>query len=111
MKWTVVYAPRCLGGIGYPSFEYLRDSKLITHFLRQLEWGGKVATDIKVVFSHLQLQPGFVALLMEETTLPAPQLKKSWLFSMRERLNDLGGCVVIKDQWAVGPVPPAPVGK
>ena len=55
MKRTVVYAPRCLGGIRYPSFEYLQDSKSTTHFLCQLEWGGKVVTDIRVVFSQLQL--------------------------------------------------------
>ena len=37
MKQTVVYAPCCLGGIGYPSFEYLQDYKSTTHFLCQLE--------------------------------------------------------------------------
>ena len=33
MKKTVIYAPECLGGIGYPSFEYLQDSKSTMHFL------------------------------------------------------------------------------
>ena len=37
---------------------------------------------------------------MEETSLPVPHLEKGWLSSMRKRLNDLGGCVMIKDQWA-----------
>ena len=53
IKRTVIYAPRCLGGTGYPSFEYLQDARSTTYFLRQLEWGGEVATDIKIVLSQL----------------------------------------------------------
>ena len=56
MKRTVVYSPRCLDGVRYPSFEYMQDSKSITHFLRQLESRGGVATDIKIILSQLQLQ-------------------------------------------------------
>ena len=89
MKWTVVYAPGCLGGIEYPSCEFLQDSKSSTHFLCQLEWGDEVATDIRVVLLQLQLQSGFVAPLMGETSLPAPHLEKGWLSFMRKRLNDL----------------------
>ena len=70
------------------------------HFLCQLEWGGEVADGIRIVLSQLQLQSGFVALLTEETSLPAPHLEKGWLSAMRERLNDLWGCVVIKYPWA-----------
>ena len=36
---------------------------------------------------------------MEGTFLPVPRLEKSWLSSMRKRLNDLGGCMMIKYQW------------
>ena len=98
MKKTVIYAPRCLGGIGYPSFKYLQDSRSTTHFLRQLEWGGEVATNIRIVLSQFQLQSGFVTPLMEDASLPAPHLEQGWISHIRERLGDLGGCVVIKDQ-------------
>ena len=37
MKRTVVYYPRSLGGIDYPSFEFEQGSKSVQHFLCQLE--------------------------------------------------------------------------
>ena len=37
---------------------------------------------------------------MEDASLPAPHLEQGWLSHIHERLCDLGGCVVIKDQWA-----------
>ena len=55
MKRTVVYAPRCLGGIGYPSLSYQQDYKSIDHFIRQLEWDKEVGTDIRTVLTQLQL--------------------------------------------------------
>ena len=97
---AIIYSPRQLGGIGYPSIENEQDKNLIYHFIHQLEWDKEVGQDIRIVLSQLQLQSGFVSPLMEDPDLIAPHLKQGWLSFLRERMARLNGSIALQDQWA-----------
>ena len=68
MKRAVIYAPLELGGIGYPSIETIQDQQSIGHFVRHLQWGKEIATDLKIALSHAQLQSGMVTPILDDTS-------------------------------------------
>jgi hypothetical protein len=65
----ILHAPEEFGGISFPSMEIIQDQKGISLFLRQLQWNQEVATDLRIVLSHAQMDSGFVTPLMESTTV------------------------------------------
>ena len=110
MKRIAVYAPVELGGINYPSIESIQDQKGISLFVRELQAGKEIATDLKILLSLAQLESGFVQPILEETSLQAPYLEPGIISHLRYRLNELDGRISVEGAWQpelqrVGDVP------
>ena len=99
MPRAVVYAPLELGGIGYPSIETIQDHQSIGHFVRHLQWGKKIATDLRIALSHAQLQSGMVTPILDDTTANISYLKPGQIKHIRERLAHLNGSTWIEKVW------------
>jgi ribonuclease HI len=99
MKRAVIYAPLELGGIGYPSIETIQDQQSIGHFVRHLQWGKEIATDLKIALSHAQLQSGMVTPILDDTTANIPYLEPGQIKHIRERLTHLKGSIWIEKVW------------
>ena len=94
-----VYAPVNLGGIGYPCLESIQDYKGIQLFLRQLQWDQELSTDIRIVLSIAQLEPGYVTPILEDTTSKILHIEVGLIQHLRDRLGVMNGKILIEENW------------
>ena len=99
MKRAIVYAPLELGGIGYPYIGTVQDQKGIGHFVKHLQWGHELGTELRALISHAQVYSGMVHPIMENTSLHLPYLEEGMISHLRERLNALNGGIWIENIW------------
>jgi hypothetical protein len=64
-----------------------------------LQWNQEIATDLRIVLSHAQMDSGFVTPLME-STITASFIEEGHIRHLHERLVDLRGSIAIKNQWS-----------
>ena len=55
MKQAVVYVPLDLGGIGYPYISTIQDQKGISHFVKHLQWGQEIGTELRASEDQVRL--------------------------------------------------------
>jgi len=99
MKRAVVYAPLELGGIGYPYIGTIQDQKGIGHFVKHLQWGQEIGTEMRALLSHAQVSSGLVTPLMEDTSLHLTYLEEGMISHLRDRLRELKGGIWIENLW------------
>ena len=99
MKRIAVYAPLELGGVNFPSIETIQDQKGISLFVRQLQSGKEIASELKILLSVAQLESGFISPILEETALRAPYLEPGIITHLRMRLDDLDGQIAVEGAW------------
>ena len=96
---AVVYGPMKLGGLNYPQFKTLQTAKSITYLLKQMQWNGDMAADIRVNLVMTQLMSGMEEPILEQTGQTIDYLPESWVLTIRQRLKALKAKVWIKKIW------------
>ncbi|KAL7550562.1 hypothetical protein ACHAWF_015354 [Thalassiosira exigua] len=96
---AVVYGPRELGGIGYPYIGTIQDKRGIAHFVRQIQWGKELATELRILTSHAQLCSGIMQPILEQPQQDLPHLEEGYIAHIHKRLKDLGGGIWIENAW------------
>ena len=99
MPRAVVYGPKELGGMGYPYMGTIQDKRGIAHFVRQIQWGRELATELRVLTSHAQLCSGLTTPILECPDRALPHLEDGYIAHLHERLLDLGGGIWIENAW------------
>jgi hypothetical protein len=99
MKRIAVYAPLELGGANFPSIESLQDQMGIDHFVRSVQWGKELATDIRIVLSRVQLYSGLCTPFLEDCSIKLRHMEDGWILHLRQRLAHLNGSIWVEEAW------------
>jgi hypothetical protein len=99
MKRIAMYAPLELGGANFPSIESLQDQMGIDHFVRSVQWGKELATDIRIVLSRVQLYSGLCTPFLEDCSIKLRHMEDGWLLHLRQRLAHLNGSIWVEEAW------------
>eukprot|EP01082_Thalassiosira_pseudonana_P000144 g43.t1 g43 contig1:96394-97323(+) len=82
MKRIAVYAPLELGGANVPSIESIHDQMGIQHFVRSVQWGKELASDIRIVLSRAQLYSGVCTPFLEDCKTTLRHMEEGWLLHL-----------------------------
>ena len=97
---AVVYGPKEYGGIEYPYIGTIQSKRGIAFFVKQIQWGEELGTDLRITLSQAQLQSGLTEHILEK---PCDNLniilEKGQIQHIHDRLNDLGGGIWIENAW------------
>jgi hypothetical protein len=99
MKRIAVYAPLELGGANVPSIESIHDQMGIQYFVRSVQWGKELATDIRIVLSRAQLYSGICTPFLEDCRTNLRHMEEGWLLHLQRRLSALNGSIWVENPW------------
>jgi hypothetical protein len=71
----------------------------IEHFVRSVQWGKELATDIRIVLSQVQLYSSLCTLFLEDCSTKLRHIEYGWLLHLWQRLTHLNGSIWVEGAW------------
>ena len=99
MTKAVLYGPLSRGGLNYPQFKTIQETRSITYTIKQLLWNKEISKDIRISIETTQLMSGIEQPIMENVETPVSYMDETWILTVRERLRRLNALIIIENIW------------
>ena len=99
MPGAVIYGPLEYKGTEILESYTLQDQLQVTHLMKHIRWGGKVANTILVTLDNTQLAAGLIWTIFDNTRRRLDYIDQGWLTSLRKRMGEIDAMIWIEDAW------------